>query len=144
MLPPGSHRPSSAVGYSLYRVAEAEFLAGKRAVCPQCAVGRWKGLPCLLYPTAVSNSTNALRLQVTIFSMLDSQTARLWASGSTQQRGDCHINPCNHSVSQVCVHLDILFHFASYSTQQVMTITLASFFLCHFLGQERINSCELH
>lgn len=95
---------------------------------------------------AVSSSSCALRLHVTIFSTLDSQTARIWASGSTQQRGDYHINPRKHSVSQVFVHLDTVFHFAPYSTQQVMTLILTSFFqfLCYFLGQERINCCELH
>lgn len=95
---------------------------------------------------AVSSSSHAVRLHVTIFSTLDSQTARLWASGSTQQRGDYHINPRKHGVSQVFVHLDTVFHFAPYSTQQVMTLILTSFFqfLCYFLGQERIICCELH
>ncbi|CAM9258646.1 unnamed protein product, partial [Bubo scandiacus] len=35
---------------------------------------------------AVSNSSHALGLHVTIFPMLGSQPARLWAPDSTQQR----------------------------------------------------------
>lgn len=97
MLPPLSLRPSSAMGHNLHKVAEAEFLAGKQAVCPRCC-REIEGIAL----HAVFSSSNALRLPVAIFSTLDSQTDRPWASGSTQQRGDYHTNPCKHSISGMC------------------------------------------
>lgn len=50
---------------------------------------------------AVSSSSHPPRLHLTIFPLPGSQPARLWASGSTQQRGDYHINLFKYSVWQV-------------------------------------------
>lgn len=93
---------------------------------------------------AVSNSSHALRLHVTIGSMLESQPARLWASGSTQQRGDYHTNLFKYSVSGISPSR---YQFSSCTFQQgpYNSAIFASLlqFLFYHMGQERINCCEL-
>lgn len=126
LLSPHSHGPSSVLGCNSGKVAETR-VSRKWLSTVTCSEIEGTALP------AVSDSSYMLGLHVTLFTMLGSQPARLWASGSTQQRGGYIIKPVSHRYKSTR-------HCLSFCTlQQAVgdnSVILASFlqFLSHFGG----------
>lgn len=104
LLSPHSHGPSSALGCNSGKVDET--VSRKRLSTGGCSEMEGTVLP------AVSDSSYMLGLHVTLFIMLGSHPARLWASGSTQQRGGYSIKPvsCRYKSTQT---LPFILHFTA-------------------------------